>query len=143
MSLFIKSARAFLAFAGIFTLSVPAVAQSEMNPPASIQNASASTSPENRAPTTSQLNRASNYVSARRAYRHRMQRGARFQADRQAYMSAMRAHHRAVNRYDRRYIRQQMAYADAMATWRNQVRACRHGNRHACRAPTPRVENFY
>lgn len=97
-------------------------------------------SPDKPSPiTTRQLNTASdNYT------RHRVRAREQYNMDRLAYIAAIRAQHRrAVNRYDRRYIRQQNAYADAMAAWRRQVAACHRGNRHACAAPTPRVADFY
>ena len=70
---------------------------------------------------------------------------AQYLRDRRAYVRAVMArnHHRAMNRYDRRVMRQQNAYAAAMATWRRNASACRHGDHRACRAPTPRVADFY
>lgn len=90
-------------------------------------------------PTARQLN-----TSAGRYYRMRSRARAQDRMDRRAYAAAMTArHHRAVNRYDRRYMRQQTAYANAMAAWRRQAAACKHGSRRACKAPSPRVANFY
>jgi len=64
--------------------------------------------------------------------------------DRRAYIAAVEAQHdREVNRYDRRYARQQVAYAEAMAAWRVQVAACKRDDRQACAAPTPQVADFY
>lgn len=89
--------------------------------------------------TASQLNRANGDY-----YRMRSRARAQDRMDRRAYQAEVMArHHRAVNRYDRRYARQQRAYANAMAAWRRQVTACRHGNRRACRAHSPRVVDFY
>lgn len=92
-----------------------------------------------RGPTTRQLNRASAAYSRMRASER-----IRYRMDRRAYMAAVTARHRrAVNKYDRRYARQQMAYANAMAAWRRQVRACHNGNRRACNARSPRVADYY
>lgn len=68
---------------------------------------------------------------------------AQYDADRAAYERALIAHHHAVRRTDARYMRQQRAYADAMAVWREQVAACRHGHRKACDMPPPRVSDYY
>lgn len=68
---------------------------------------------------------------------------AQYEADRQAYMGALVAHNRAVNRADVRYVRQQRAYADAMAAWRRQVYACKHGHQRACDLPAPDPSRFY
>lgn len=68
---------------------------------------------------------------------------AQYAADRAAYMDALVHHDRAVNRTDARYLRQQNAYADAMAAWRAQADACRHGHPRACNAPTPNPADFY
>lgn len=89
--------------------------------------------------TTRSLNRRSAIYSNLRA-----QRQAQYQHDRRAYMASVMARHRqSVNRYHRRYARQELAYADAMAAWRRQVNACHRGDRRACRAPAPRVADFY
>lgn len=89
--------------------------------------------------TANQLNRANG-----KYYRMRSRARAQGRMDRRAYQAVVMAqHHRAVNRYDRRYARQQRAYANAMAAWRRQVTACNHGNRRACRAHSPRVADFY
>lgn len=89
--------------------------------------------------TTRSLNRSSAIYSNLRA-----QRRAQYQHDRRAYMASVMARHRqSVNRYHRRYNRQELAYADAMAAWRRQVNACHRGDRRACRAPAPRVADFY
>lgn len=62
--------------------------------------------------TTQKLNTASdNYT------RHRVRAREQYSMDRRAYIAAIRAQHRrAVNRFDRRYIRQQNAYA---TPWRH------------------------
>lgn len=90
-------------------------------------------------PTTRELNRASNDYTRMRASAR-----AHYRMDRRAYIAAVEAQHdREVNRYDRRYVRQQVAYAEAMAAWRVQVAACKRDDRQACAAPTPRVADFY
>ena len=68
---------------------------------------------------------------------------AEYDADRQAYMAALVRHDAAVNRTDARYVRQQVAYADAMRVWRRQVWACKHGHQRACDLPTPNPAAFY
>lgn len=68
---------------------------------------------------------------------------AQYEADRAAYMDALVKHDAAVNRTDARYVRQQVAYADAMTAWRQQVRACKKGYQRACNAPTPNPADFY
>jgi hypothetical protein len=68
---------------------------------------------------------------------------AEYAADRQAYMAALVQHDRAVNRADARYLRQQNAYADAMAVWRVQVTECKRGHRRACDMPAPNPADFY
>ena len=123
--------------------AVPVLAQTgSMNPRAETRGQSmskADPAPKRRGPTARQLN-----ASNARYYRMRSRARAQDRMDRRAYMAAVSArHHRAVNRYDRRYARQQTAYANAMAAWRRQVAACKRGNRQACKAPTPRVSNFY
>lgn len=68
---------------------------------------------------------------------------AQYDADRAAYMNALVAHNHAVNRTDARYMRQQRAYADAMAVWRVQVDACKRGHQRACDMPAPNPADFY
>lgn len=68
---------------------------------------------------------------------------AQYDADRQAYMVALMRHDAAVNRTDRRYVRQQNAYADAMAAWRAQVVACKSGHQKACDMPPPNPADYY
>lgn len=68
---------------------------------------------------------------------------AQYDLDRQAYMDALVAHNRAVNRTDTRYVRQQRAYADAMMAWRRQVYACKHGHQRACDLPPPDPSRYY
>ena len=68
---------------------------------------------------------------------------AAYRRDMAAYDQSLRDHHRAVRRGQRRYQHQQRAYADAMAAWRRQVHACRHGSRRACNAPAPRPADYW
>ncbi|SFR80285.1 hypothetical protein [Sphingomonas jatrophae] len=91
------------------------------------------------APVTADLNTAVNGATVQRDAAAE----AQYRADRDAYMVALARHDRAVNRSDARYARQQIAYADAMAAWREQVRACKKGYRRACDAPAPNVADFY
>ena len=68
---------------------------------------------------------------------------AQYEADMASYRAALRAHHRAVVADARIANRQQRAYADAMAVWRHQVYACKHGDNRACKAPTPDPAAFW
>jgi hypothetical protein len=68
---------------------------------------------------------------------------SQYQQDMSAYRAALRAHHHAVNANARVYDHQQRAYADAMAAWRMQVRACHHGHTRACNAPAPDPANYW
>ena len=68
---------------------------------------------------------------------------AQYDVDRRAYMDALVAHDRAVNRTDARYVRQQVAYADAMRAWRIQVYACKQGKKIACDLPPPDPSRYY
>jgi hypothetical protein len=68
---------------------------------------------------------------------------AQYEADRAAYMDALVQHDRAVNRADARYVRQQNAYADAMAVWRVQVEQCKRGRQKACDMPPPNPADYY
>lgn len=134
----ILAAVAALAMAG-----TPALAKSGPMQPSAEQHGPAPSmmdkSGDHHGQTARQLNRDS-LAHSRMQSRNRM----RDRMDRRAYMSAMaRQHRRAANRYDRRYIRQQNAYARAMAAWRRQVYACHRGNRRACKAHSPRVSDFY
>ena len=120
-------------FALAAAAAMPAIAQVADTPPA---------------PTGSdQLNAASSAYSAARDNNEtavrQAEESAEHRADREAYIAALVAHDRAVDRTNARNARQQMAYADAMAAWREQVAACRRGNNRACDAPTPRVADFY
>jgi hypothetical protein len=137
--------RILLATVGLF-FALPALAQSapiQSEPiPASSDNRSADVV-QQRGPTTKQLNRRAGQYYAERQYFRRAERNARYRADRRAYVRALMNHNRAVNQYDRRYMRKQRAYAQAMAAYRQQVRACHQGYRRACRAPSPRVADFY
>ena len=132
----VSTARA-LVFALMASVALPATAQLADSPPP--------------APTAAdQLNAASAAYSDARDNDHAAARAdeqaaetAEHRADREAYIAALVAHDRAVDRADARAARQQAAYADAMAAWRRQVAACKHGDDRACRAPTPRPADFY
>lgn len=93
------------------------------------------------APVTHANNRVRAQTTARDAAvdELNMSRDARYAADMAAYLDAR--HIAAADRM--RYDRQQRAYADAMAAWRDQVRACRRGYQRACEAPTPDPAAFY
>lgn len=62
--------------------------------------------------------------------------------DRQAYIDALRAHHRDVVATDTHFQHQQEAYAAAMHDWRIQVAACKQGHQRACDMPTPDPANY-
>jgi hypothetical protein len=65
-----------------------------------------------------------------------------YAADRAAYVAAVRQHNREVRANDRTVVRQQIAYADAMADWRTQVAACQRGHQRACDMPPPDPMNY-
>lgn len=111
--------RTILFAAGLSLAAMPAVAQ-----PAG--------------PDTQQLN------SRSATYAHlNAQARVQYEADQQAYYAGLRQHRRAVDRTDARYARQQTAYADAMAAWREQVRQCQKGHQRICKQPAPRVSDYY
>jgi hypothetical protein len=66
-----------------------------------------------------------------------------YEIDQQNYMNALLRRDAALDRSDARYVRQQAAYADAMAAWRLQVAACQKGKRKVCNLPTPRPADYY
>ncbi|MFS0736275.1 hypothetical protein ABC347_04415 [Sphingomonas sp. 1P06PA] len=68
---------------------------------------------------------------------------AQYEADREAYADALAANDAQRRRGDRRYARQQAAYAQAMADWRLQVIDCEDGVRAACDAPTPDPRDYF
>ncbi|WP_242137077.1 MULTISPECIES: hypothetical protein [unclassified Sphingomonas] len=68
---------------------------------------------------------------------------AQYESDMASYARSLRANHREAVRDEVHYDHQRRAYADAMADWRNQVYACRHGHTRACKAPTPNPANYY
>ena len=68
---------------------------------------------------------------------------AQYELDRQAYVTALVQHDHAVDRTNARAVRQQNAYADAMAVWRVQVQACKKGSNKACEMPPPNPADFY
>jgi hypothetical protein len=116
-------------------LAVPAIAQAY--DPGSAQPAPASPNPG----TTAANATVQQAVDAREAIAAGGQ--AQYEADRQAYLDALVQHDRAVNRADARYVRQQRAYADAMAVWRWQVQKCKQGSQRACDLPSPNPADFY
>jgi hypothetical protein len=67
---------------------------------------------------------------------------AQYETDMAAYRDALSAQQRAKFADERRYDRQQRAYAQAMYDWRVQVDACRAGNNRACNAPTPNPADY-
>lgn len=62
---------------------------------------------------------------------------AEYDADKAAYLQAMREHHRDVLATDATFVRQQNAYALAMRDWRAQTAMCKKGYKSACDLPTP------
>ena len=62
---------------------------------------------------------------------------AQYSADLSAYDAALAHHDAQADRQAEHYHHQQRAYADAMAAWRAQDYACRHGSSRACNAPAP------
>jgi hypothetical protein len=68
---------------------------------------------------------------------------AQYQRDLATYERSLHANHHEAMRDRAHYQHQRSAYADAMAVWRGQVRACNRGSARACRAPTPNPADFY
>lgn len=98
------------------------------------------------APAVDRLNRQASTAGQQAMTAQAADQGAaqaQYAADREAYMAALIQHDRAVNRTDARYVRQQNAYADAMAVWRVQVTECKRGHRRACDMPAPNPADFY
>ena len=68
---------------------------------------------------------------------------AQYAEDMAAYRASLVTHHRAAVADAKLYDHQQRAYADAMAAWRHQVRACKRGSTAACKAPPPDPADFW
>ncbi|SRR5258706_1576868 len=68
---------------------------------------------------------------------------AQYAEDMAAYRASLVSHHRTAVADAKLYDRQQRAYADAMAAWRHQVYACKHGSTAACKAPPPDPATFW
>ena len=68
---------------------------------------------------------------------------AQYQVDMDRYRAQVMASHRDAMRDQRRYDRQQRAYADAMSAWRAQSAACERGHMSACALPTPDPADYY
>lgn len=68
---------------------------------------------------------------------------AQYEADMAAYRAEVQANRREMAADETRYDRQQRAYADAMATWREQKAACDRGVLKECKKPTPNPADFY
>ncbi len=66
-----------------------------------------------------------------------------YQEDLAAYHDAVMANHADAMKDQRRFDRQQRAYADAMAQWRAQTDACNKGKLKACKLPTPNPADYY
>ncbi|MDD1449871.1 hypothetical protein NHF48_001230 [Sphingomonas sp. H160509] len=137
--------KAFFLAALIAVSGVPAMAEStsarfDLNQTGAMHSTPERSGDARRKPTANQLNRA--YGNH---YRMRSNARAQYRQDQRVYMAEVRRsrHNRAVNRYDRRFARQQTAYAKAMAAWRLQVKACKRGDNRACKRPSPRTADFY
>jgi hypothetical protein len=68
---------------------------------------------------------------------------AQYQSDMASYEQALRANHHDAVRDQVHYDHQRRAYADAMAAWRQQVYACKHGSNRACNEPAPDPASYY
>lgn len=68
---------------------------------------------------------------------------AQYEADMSAYRSEVQANRREMLADQARYDRQQRAYANAMAVWRDQKNACDRGVLKQCKKPTPNPADFY
>ncbi|AGH47951.1 hypothetical protein G432_01115 [Sphingomonas sp. MM-1] len=124
---------ALLAFAG-----GAAVAQTAPAPQTAVENAADA----QEVPVTRGLNaREGSEASAQQAASEAVQ--AQYEADMAAYRTSVQAHAQAVAQDEARFARQQRAYADAMAAWREQKRDCDRGVLKACKKPTPNPSDFY
>jgi hypothetical protein len=94
------------------------------------------------APATAALNGQSDAAASASASTS-VANQAQYDVDREAYVTALVKHDRAVDRTDARYMRQQRAYADAMSVWRVQVQECKKGHQRACELPPPNVSDYY
>ena len=109
--------------------AAPLIAQSSESPKNIIADA-------REIPQTQALNnQVGNTVAATEAQNAANQ--AQYEADKAAYAAALRQHHRDVVATDQMFIRQQIAYADAMRDYRAQVEACKRGSKAACNLPVP------
>ena len=63
--------------------------------------------------------------------------------DQTAYRAAVAARREKMQMDEVTFQRQSSAYADAMAAWRVQVRACEEGKKAVCEMPAPRPQDFY
>lgn len=68
---------------------------------------------------------------------------AQYEADMAAYRAEVQANRQEIMADQARYERQQRAYADAMAVWREQKAACDRGVLKQCKKPTPNPADFY
>ncbi|WP_380877023.1 hypothetical protein ACFB49_11130 [Sphingomonas sp. DBB INV C78] len=68
---------------------------------------------------------------------------AQYEADMAAYRASVQSKAQVAAADEARYETQQRAYADAMAVWREQKRACDRGVMKACKKPTPNPAEFY
>ena len=68
---------------------------------------------------------------------------AQYAVDLAAYDTALARHDARADRQAEHYHHQQRAYADAMAAWRAQDYACRHGSHRACTAPAPDPASYW
>ncbi len=70
-------------------------------------------------------------------------RQRQYDMDRAAFRAAAEVRREKIISDSVVYERQQRAFADAMAAWRAQVRACNQGDRMACNKPTPMPAEYY
>lgn len=68
---------------------------------------------------------------------------ARYEADMREYRAVLRANRRTEIADEIRVARQERLYADAMAAWREQVRACEKGKVRKCEQPAPDPSLYY
>lgn len=73
----------------------------------------------------------------------RDQNEKQYALDQTAYRAAVAARREKMTIDEVTFQRQSSAYADAMAAWRVQVKACEDGKTRTCEMPAPRPQDFY
>jgi hypothetical protein len=90
-------------------------------------------------PETEKLNQSAEAVDTAVTRQNEKQ----YALDQTAYRAAVAARREKMQMDEVTFQRQSSAYADAMAAWRVQVRACEEGKKAVCEMPAPRPQDFY